>query len=688
LRFAVLLCHGAAISFPGHGQTELLVSPSGVSAAGVETLTLQLAVDRLNASNKSSSIADGTVVRLAAGIYRLNAPLQLKAASSGQPDSPLVFQGPANGRATLSGARVVTGFKKVLDIQALARLPSAARSHVLQADLRSIGITEFGDFTRQGMGRAMKPGTLEVLFRAEPMPLARWPNQGYARIGDLPDGKDGGRFGIPGGHFDTWSREPDLQVHGYWFQDWADETIAIDKVDAKSGLLTLRDGKPVFGIKSGQRVFVQNALSELDAPGEWYLDRPSAILYFWPPDTLRDGDVEVSMLDSVLLVQGASHLQFKKIDFESVRGDAIIVSGGRDVVIANARVRNTGNRGVSLAGQSHRIIDSEIFNTGQGGINLSGGDRQSLAPGGLAADRNRLYNFSRLIKTYRPAIQIDGVGNRAQANVISDASHSAIIFYGNDHLIELNEIFNVALETGDVGAIYTGGDWTARGTVLRNNYLHDIHGPGLYGSRGIYLDDQTSGVKVMGNLFVRVDQAVFMSGGRDNLVENNVFVSSTPAIHLDARGLTWQREETQAPEGRFRKGLAAVPYDKPPYSSRYPGLANILQDEPGRPKRNLAKNNVVIDGKPFNFDANAETGMVIDRLFTERDVEFVAGPTLAARVRPLDFRLAPASGALARGFSPLPLAEMECTAAGWGLSQGREKDAHCVIPSSRANGAR
>ena len=33
-------------------------------------------------------------------------------------------------------------------------------------------------------------------------------------------------------------------------------------------------------------------------------------------------------------------------------------------------------------------------------------------------------------------------------------------------------------ETGDVGAIYTGRDWTFRDNVLRYNYMHDIHGPG------------------------------------------------------------------------------------------------------------------------------------------------------------------------------------------------------------------
>src|SRR6201999_4226538 len=124
------------------------------------------------------------------------------------------------------------------------------------------------------------------------MPLARWPNSGYARITQLPDGENGMTFAIEGGHGAAWAQEPALQAVGYWRYDWADESIEIDKVDSAKGVLTLRGGKPVYGMKAGQRVFVQNAMSELDAPGEWYLDRATAMLYFWPPAPLHDGDVE------------------------------------------------------------------------------------------------------------------------------------------------------------------------------------------------------------------------------------------------------------------------------------------------------------------------------------------------------------------------------------------------------------
>ena len=59
-----------------------------------------------------------------------------------------------------------------------------------------------------------------------------------------------------------------------------------------------------------------------------------------------------------------------------------------------------------------------------------------------------------------PAIELQGVGNRADHNLIHDAPHWAISFGGNEHVMELNEIYDVCQETGDVGVFYTGRDWT------------------------------------------------------------------------------------------------------------------------------------------------------------------------------------------------------------------------------------
>jgi len=98
-------------------------------------------------------------------------------------------------------------------------------------------------------------------------------------------------------------------------------------------------------------------------------------------------------------------------------------------------------------------------------------------------------------KCYVPAIHLQGVGMLATQNLIRHHPHCGILYWGNDHVIELNEIHHVALETGDVGAIYTGRDYTFRGNRIRHNYIHHLGGVGM-GSMGAYMDDCVSGTEI------------------------------------------------------------------------------------------------------------------------------------------------------------------------------------------------
>lgn len=62
----------------------------------------------------------------------------------------------------------------------------------------------------------------------------------------------------------------------------------------------------------------------------------------------------------------------------------------------------------------------------------------------------------------------------------------------------------------------------------------------------IYFDDQLSGNVVHGNVFVDVNLGVLLGGGRHHQVYNNTFVRCDSAVHLDDRGLTWQKQYCQS----------------------------------------------------------------------------------------------------------------------------------------------
>jgi hypothetical protein len=180
-----------------------------------------------------------------------------------------------------------------------------------------------------------------------------------------------------------------------------------------------------------------------------------------------------------------------------------------------------------------------------------------------------------------------GVGNRASHNRVQDHPHCGILFWGNEQLIEFNDIHHVALETGDVGAIYTGRDYSFRGNRIRSNFIHETGGVGM-GSMGVYMDDCVSGTEVVGNAFWKVHWAMFIGGGRDHQVIGNLFVDCDPAVRIDGRGLDTTPVWREMVEQVMRKSLGDVPLAL--YQSRYPAMRALdaFYGPPGGPKIDTA----------------------------------------------------------------------------------------------------
>lgn len=613
--------------------------------------TLERARDAVRAGRSSGDVTQGATVWLHDGTYRLSRLWTLTAEDSGTAEVPITYRAAPGARPILSGGQAVTGFEPVTSPAEVQRLAPEARESVLRADLARSGITDHG--------RPVGAGTRAELFVDDrAMTLARWPNEGFVTIakvtGPEPFEERGtrgnriGQFTYENNRPQRWMAEPDVWLHGYWFYDWSDSYQKIAAIDPARHEITLAAPHHGYGYRAGQRYYALNALSELDAPGEWYLDRDAGIVYLWPPEgaDLASRPPVLSIRSSLVEMKDVSHLTLRGLTFEHARGTALNIQGGRGVTIAGCTIRNVGSWGLRVAGTDHAVVGCDILQTGAGGISLDGGDRASLTPGNLLAENNHIAGFGRIERTYRPAVAVEGVGHRVRHNVIHDGPHNAIQLSGNDHQIEFNEIFDVCYETGDVGAFYTGRDWTARGTVIRHNHFHDIAGPGLYGAMAVYLDDAASGFTIAGNLFERAGRAAFIGGGRDNQVLNNVFVDCEVAVHVDARGLGWMRDHVE-PGGTLPERLKAVSYKEPPWSERYPELPGILDDDPGAPKRNRVERNLCVGGRWTEIEDKAEPHVTLRDNLVDVDPHFIA-PEHG------DYRLRDDSPAFAIGFVPIP----------------------------------
>ncbi len=651
---------------------EIHVSPQGDDAqegsAHRPLATLEAARDAVRRLlPKGAALPGGIAVVVHGGDYVRSKAFELGQADSGTPDRPVVWRAASGQTPRLLGAVPLSGFVPVSDLAVLQRLDAKARGKVLQVDLRARGIDDFGTLRSRGFGRPGVPAHGELFFQGKPMTLARWPNQGqWEHIAGFPEttaGSDGhggqiGRlregFHYAGDRPQRWKDVADVWVHGYWAWDWANSYERVEKLDLHRRHIRTAAPHGLYGFRKGQRFYFLNVLEELDEPGEWYLDRSRGMLYFWPPERLEGpASALFSRLEEPLVrISGASHVRVEGWTLEGGRASGIEVRGGSNVQIVRCVLRNLGNWGVRIeGGANHAVAQCDVFDTGDGGVSLAGGDRQTLTPAGHVVEHCHFARQGRWSKCYVPAVLMQGVGLAARNNLIHDHPHCAILFGGNEHAIERNEIHHIALETGDVGAIYTGRDWTFRGNRIRHNYIHHTGGVGM-GSMGVYMDDCVSGTEVFGNVFYKVHWAMFIGGGRDHRVENNIFVDCDPAIRIDGRGLDRSPVWHNMVYDYMKKQLAAVPQEL--YRKRYPAINDLDRYYAGGagvpPENNVVARNLC-RGKWLEVGWHARLEWVRLSKNVVEGVEF-ADPEHG------DFRLKDEGPARRIGFQPIPFAEI------------------------------
>lgn len=665
---AALVC--AAAPAIGAGPLSLYVSPTGSDRADGRApapgkrgtgpfATLERARDAIRALQTAGKAPHGVTVFIRGGRYERATCFELTAQDGGSSRAPVTYQAFRTEVPRFQGGKAIDRWEPIRDAAVLDRLKPEARQHVLQADLQAAGISDFGNISRRGFVGSGGPMWPEVFQGDHVMTLARWPNDGFLRIVAAPAGQDGGKFTYAGDNPRAWRDLSDVWVHGYWTFDWADSYERVAAIDPDRREVTTAPPHGVYGYTSNHRFYFVNVLEELDSPGEWYLNRRAGTLYFWPPKPVTPGSTVISTLTEPLVrARSASFLRFRGITFECSRGSGIELLQCSDSAVEHCTVRNLGSSGIIVDGGTRdQVASCKVYGLGETGISITGGDRKTLTPGHHLAIDNDVHDYSRVCFTYRPGIGLNGVGNRVANNFLHDAPHNAILMGGNDQVVEYNEICRVCQQTGDAGAVYMGRNMTMRGIMIRYNYFHDVS-PKVTGTTtfcdvmSVYLDDCFCGVTITSNLFVRAGRAAMIGGGRDNTISDNVFVDCNPAVHVDSRGEGWAKSWFNGQDPFIMNGLKEVNFDQPPYSTRYPQLATLLQDQPARAKGNAILHNLCAGGKWIEM----QDGLDEHTVRMEGNL-IMAEPGFVAPQRG-DYRIKPSSPAWKQGFRSLPIDRM------------------------------
>ncbi|MDY0169573.1 MAG: right-handed parallel beta-helix repeat-containing protein [Thermoguttaceae bacterium] len=608
------------------------------------------------------------------GEYEVREGIRLDAQHGGTADAPLVIRGTEPGKARLSGARVVEGFRPISTEEAAPLISEEAKQHVLVADLAAQGFPPLDAMPLQHRAHRLE----EVVFDDRPMQSARWPNEGFVAFNEVIDpGASGtthwvqrqvyrpGSFRFPGDRAKLWDFERGVWLHGFWCYDWSDEVIKAASYDPETGELRLA-AKHAYGVgspwrkDSEHRFYALHVFEELDEPGEYYLDRQNHRLYFWPPGDVADlaeKPVRLTVCNEPLIrADGVAHLVIRDLIIENGRGAGVRLSNCRHSRIENCLVRNMGHSGIELGGTDVAAIGCEVTQTAAHGIGVHGGDRKTLTPGNCAVIGCHIHHVGRLAWQSGRGITVSGCGNRVANNLIHHAPTGGISYGGNEHLLELNEIRNVCLHYSDVGVFYTGRDWCSQGNVVRWNYIHsNVNNPG-HGSSAIYLDDCDSGDTIVGNIvFGGVGRGVLLGGGRDNTIRGNIFIDLPVGIHVDARGPRGITLDRPGSWNLLAK-CEEVGYLSPIWRERYPRLATIMDNDPLLPMGNAMHSNILIGcERPFALAKGVEEEWLDRENNLVKSLAEVPSIPAAEPGVKLDLSKLPAIWQEVEGFEPIPI---------------------------------
>ena len=549
--------------------------------------TLERAKNAIRTLKKTNTFNNKVTVNIASGIYYLSQPFKFNLMDSGLPDREILWQGEPGAQVAISAGLPITCKKsnaKYWDCP-LSKMPVNS---------------EYFDYNRI-KGNAPK---FELFVNDKKLELARWPDQGWAHI-EVPLNQTE--------QFSVMETMPvftgditTAQVHIFAGNDWFDQYIGIDSVDKSTNSIKL-SAPTAFSLDSGRRFYIQNLPSLLNAPGEWLYNPANKNVILVPPAEMIPKVAILSSLPNILIADGVNYLTFKNISFQHSTGTGITVNYSNNIVMDQLDINSIGGIGVLIIGGNNvQLSNSKIHHTGAHGIDTYAGDRNTLQASGHVINNNYIHHVSTVIHTYTPAVGLSGVGTKVTHNLLEQGAGSAILVAGNEHLIEKNEIHHFCLQAADCGAVYAGRDWSARGNVIRNNYIHDIIGYGMksvdvaknqvtYQSPGyavgVYLDDGASGFDVSGNIF---ENAGFLSlqigGGRDNKIVNNYFKTNDYAIFLDDRWPTYDWNQNQ-------KKLDASPYKTALWQQKYPKLAAPMHNKTW-PEGNRIERNIIVTTKP------------------------------------------------------------------------------------------
>jgi len=505
---------------------------------------------------KQGELKEPVTIFLRGGIYFLEEPLSLGPEDSGSKEHPITYAAYKDENPIISGGKLIPNWEKgnVNGKEVwLAEIPEVKEGEWFFRELWAGGQRlQRARHPDKGYLRVAKPPTDQNWFQA---------NDFYFKEGDIEDNPS--------------LNDADVVVMALW----AESHLPIAEIEKESNHIIFAK-KIIFPPQEGDPYYIENALSYLDSPGEWCLQRETGKLYYLPAEGKEPNRVPIfaPYLPQILRLEGkpeegrfVEHIQFRGLTFShcewwfsaesqaawwSASSDeasgfsqaawgvpgAISGVGVRNCLFEKCVIKNIGTYGLELSEgcKNNKIISCEISDIGAGGVKI--GETVIRKEENEQTGNNQLmychiFNGGRIFHSAVGVWVGQSYGNILSHNHIHDFYYSGFSIgwtwgYGeslaHDNIIEGNEVHHIGkLSNGDgpilsdMGAIYTLG--IQPGTIIRLNLFHDIAGL-HYGGWGIYFDEGSTYILGEKNIVYNTTHGGFHQHyGKENIVRNNIF---------------------------------------------------------------------------------------------------------------------------------------------------------------------
>ncbi len=467
------------------------------------------------------SAKDGVKVAFMAGNYGSLNNVVFEEKDGGSAEKPITYCAYGDGDVVFSNGILIPQSEfKPIDESEKKLFTAEAQALIYKADLKG-KIDEFGFNTR-------------VFTQTGVATEAREPNgRYYSNVTTTVDDHASIQFQqyLPG-VVAKYSTFEGMKVTGFLRTGWLIDVFPVKSYDPETGILTFDfenapfdngyslDTFPLmFEGRTDDMIFFSNIPDFLDANNEFWFDNKTSTLYVYNPK----GDYAVDKGGTFMTVnKGAEYLSFVGLEFNTTSSNAIVVAADH-FTIDMCTICNVGGRAAVNASSgvtNFTVRNSELYNFVDTGILLDTNlNIRELKSGNNVIENNYFHDFT-LPQYFSSGIEVtNDVGTKIAHNYFYQGGHGGIRYNSCiDLVIEYNVFDNIMTKTQDFGAVYTYHSTTTRSNHIRYNIFKNIP---VY---AIYLDNDTCGQKVYGNIFYETLFAIVQNGGRENEIHDNVFL--------------------------------------------------------------------------------------------------------------------------------------------------------------------